>query len=99
MSAVAGAVIKGVLAYLADRNRSQPGSWISVADVSGALGYEWDGARDACRSLGDSDLAEFMGGFPLKLTQGSFTLVRLTDKGRQLAEDPQRLDELLGGSS
>ena len=99
MSAVASTMVREVLGYLADRNRTQGGCWISVADVSGALGYDWSEAQEACRSLGDDDLAEFMGGFPLKLTREEFTLARLTERGAELADDTARMNERFGSSN
>jgi hypothetical protein len=87
---------KQVLNYLADRNRTQQGNWISVADVRGSLGIDRQAAEDACRCLGDAGLAEFMGGFPLRPTTGRFTLVRLTSTGAELAEDAARIDEHFG---
>lgn len=86
MSTITDPRIKQVLRYLADRNRSQSGCWISVADARDALGFGWEEVATACRSLGDDHLAELMGGFPLQRTSDNFTLVRLTDGGTRLAE-------------
>ena len=91
--------IRQVLGYLADRNRSQCGCWISVADVRGALGFDRAEVEVACRRLGDHELAEFMGGFPLRLTRERFTLVRLTERGSVLAGDEARLDETFGAGN
>jgi hypothetical protein len=85
-----------VFSYLADRNRGQTGCWISIADIRGALGFERDVTDAACRQLGEDGLAEFMGGFPLRPTTGAFTLVRLTERGSELAADAGRADEVLG---
>ena len=89
--------VRQVLGYLADRNRSQCGCWISISDVQGALGIERSEVEEACRSLGSDDLAELMGGFPLRRTSDRFTLVRLTGKGAELADDPDPAAEQSGG--
>jgi hypothetical protein len=70
-----------VLGYLADRNRQRRGAWVSLADIGSNLGIDWEQTEEACGVLGDSELAEFMGGFPLRPTRDHFTLVRLTPKG------------------
>lgn len=89
-------VTKQVLRYLGDRNRNQPEGWVSVADVRGALGIELEAARAACLALHQRELAELMGGFPIRPTTDKFTLVRLNPKGAQVAADPVRFDAALG---
>jgi hypothetical protein len=99
MAPITNEKVKQVLSYLAERNRTQHGCWISVADVKGALGIEWAEAEEACRTLDHHGMAELMGGFPLRPTHEHFTLVRLTDAGAALAEEPQQMEDRFSGGA
>ena len=91
--------IRQVVRYLAERSRNLHGGWVSVADLRGALGLEMEVIRTACLGLEARQLAELMGGFPIRPTTDRFTLVRLSDSGMAAAADPAALDQALGDSA
>lgn len=91
-------MVRQVVRYLNDRNRSLKGGWVSVADLRGVLGLDVDETRSACLALHGRGLAELMGGFPIRPTTDNFTLVRLSDEGVRVAGDPSLLDQHFGAA-
>jgi hypothetical protein len=95
----ASSPIRQVVRTLAERSRNLHGGWVSLADLRGGLGLELETIREACLQLEKRQLAELMGGFPLRPTTDRFTLVRLSDAGMAVAADAAALERALGSGA